>query len=419
MALNSGNFRRLLVALLASIALLTVSPGPVLAQGAGADAGDLGGLMGRLFGLVKQGYAEIAALDAQLRRVDDQATREELETELAEKMADFHERNAKVLAKIPGVEKARPYLSATLANYEEQIGAMEKQVVELARQAELQIRVSDLRLAMRAEQQSELAAASEEGAWEAPRGGAPAAEFVAKRHAPVRRPRVEPAEVETASDGVEEPAPDAAPDPAPEQATAPDKTSLMAEARARVAALGKRTAAPGAPAAAVEAAPESPAAQAAPDTREAIAAILKRFRTGSSNRQVNLAVNPAPGRINSDLGSPSMPLPAGQAAGKTSAKAPKSTEVVFPVALEIRDSNDQPVSRRPVEFVLEATAAPFKANLVDGTAHVQADSLVQLTDDTGIARVDMRLTGPARSVKVVRTVEPQGERTICHLKVVP
>jgi hypothetical protein len=421
MALPSGNYRRLLVASLATIALLAVSLGPVLAQDLAGNGGDLGELMGRLFGLVKRGYAEIATLDAQLRQTDDQAAREELETELAEKMAEFHERNAKVMAKIPGVEKARPSLSATLANYEEEIGGMEKQVTALARQAELQIRVSDLRLAMRAEQQAERGAANEDNGWEVTRGGSPPPMLVARRQAPVRNRRVAAALPESAADENEDPAPDAAPDPVAEPAPAPDQASVTAEARARVAALRPRKVSnASAPVAVAEADPadDPAAAQAGTDTREAIAEILKRFRKNTSNKQVNLAVNPSPGRINPDLGSPSMPPATARTGAKAAAKA-KLTEVVFPVALEIRDSFDRPISRRPVEFVLESTAAPFKANLVDGTAHVQADSLVQLTDDNGIARVDMRLTGPSRPVRVVRTVEPQADRTICHLKVLP
>lgn len=402
MALPNLERRALPAVLLTIVLFAALGPGWPGAASAASPSAEVGNLMDRLFFLVKRSYAEIATLDAQLKNPRNRESRDELAADLVEKVALFQDRNRKVLAKLPEVQAEQPAMSATLANYLRELSDMEAHVGAMAKTHGLETRVADLRRAAAAEEQARLeaqaAAADEDDAgltWEPGRKGAPLVEPAtqAPTHEEVSETEQMPRPRRIGSSHVRQTPADRGVEAGPADDTGDQPPSHGATRPARRASAGE-------------------ASNDAPDTSEAVAAILARIRHPHGpevRKEVSVAVQPAPARLQDSLAAP----PNKRARGAT----PEPASRIVPVALEVRDDAGKPVARRPVEFVVE-TAAGLRACLVDRTSRVQSDSLVDLTDEAGVARVDMRIDGdPATRIRVERTVIPQADRTICRMHV--
>ncbi|MBI3891396.1 MAG: hypothetical protein HY303_07680 [Candidatus Wallbacteria bacterium] len=342
------------------MAFRVLGPGPVLRlaiaaallaavpSAARAAAGtDVRPLMERLFHLVKRNYAEIATLDAKLRRPDTGTDAEAVEGRLAEKIAAFQERDRKIVEKIPHVESADPELGPQLEIYRNEIQRMERRVNEMSRSHGLEQRVFDLVAARRAEDgdgdNPDLSRNPPPGVgddWETGRAGSPM---------PSRRSNV-------------------------------------------LAGLGSK------------AVGASASGSSGGDMDDLVQKIREQH-VGAAEKQIEI-----------DLGGPR----GARGTARLAAKSSQPEDRLVPVVIEVRDESDRPVSRRRVEFIVDTDpGSPISAALFDSGSHVKATSLVEITDDSGQARVDLRIDGDDRKVRIERTVVPQPDRTVCRMHVSP
>ncbi|MBI4868170.1 MAG: hypothetical protein HY816_14585 [Candidatus Wallbacteria bacterium] len=317
---------------------------PARCETDGAESG-VRPLMERLLHLVKRDYAEVATLDARLRRPAPGADVDSLQTELATRIAAFQERERKILARMPRVESEDPEMARELAAYRRELERMESRVLEMASRHDLETRVADLVAASESEE---------------------ADEGVARDPQPRARADEEPSEWEQARAG----------------APAPRRQARM------VTALGSR------------ALPEPSRNSSSGDIAELVQRVRESHKA-AADKQIQI-----------DLDKPAPAAPAAVAA--------RPENRIVPVVLEVRDQADQPVVRRRVEFIVETDpGAPVTAQLLEGGNRVTGTSLVEITDESGRAYVDLKLEGEDRKVRIERTVIAQPDRTVCRMRVMP
>ncbi len=337
-------------------ATILLTPGSAAARPAGNHR-DVKSLVARLFLLVEQTHSRIGEQFSALEGTRRGPRQQAIEKDLVRDVALFQERNVTLMEKLLQIRKVHPSMIDELSEYSRSIHRLEQEVRDRANRHGLEARISNARPAI------------------PPRS---AGSVMHNRHG-LESALGAPA-WETGRHG-------APPNGKTRYVARPEPRFQQAQAQAK---------------------------PRRPRSREDLKSLVDKIRQSHADHQATVDISvdnpedPNVKALKDELAaSPSMP---GAARGKRT----------VPILLEVRDSSGRPVSRRRVEFIIQQDDSnPVAAELLDGSSRVRGNTLIELTDSTGVARVDMRIDGQSGPVRIQREVIPRPDRTICRMKVIP